>query len=658
MARLHQLMDGVTTVSLINITGTIPMRGGLGSGRASPDFDLPGDHIRVAESYQLNLVGTSHDNAATQLQTLIRLLIKARQYHTEHWQTTPVYLKSQTTSETNARYALVYGCPELSTPDFFNHPFEVDSFIENFGLTIVRGVWRSAVPGTLPAALTLTDTDGPASQSLVHLANFRDDTTLTHIWMYDDSAAAYSANQFDQTGITYWSRLGAVPAVDDIVYIGSTIGPWHHFVTNIVTAGAYTADIQIEYYDGAAWVELVAGSEVTLYPTGDEDDLFKSTGDWAINVSPPDDWDTLDVNGATCWWIRLYITAWTAWVTTPVSHGTYTPYFQKTPFIEFPNTILLGDIPPIALLRLFASHGATTTPCMGTNSRTILGSKSRNLTKFDAFINLGNADNDVSWATTYNADTAAVADPIAPAGFHAACDFSNSTLMVTRITLMGTALLDDYIGLYRVFIRLQQVGGDDGDLEIRLRTSVGSVSDEFPKIDTEVVELKTHDAGWEIIDLGVLQLPFGELTAADTSTTDLIFQVMAARMSGAATIEFADLILMPIDEWSVVLDDPLSNVDLGSSALRGDSVLDVDAGVLMNRTVKYYRSGATLYLAETWYRSGEPPRLFPKRQTRIYFLMMHYPVDWGVGPFLGTLGMHLSAELRAQMLYLALRGSE
>lgn len=658
MARLHQLMDGVTTISLISITGIIPIRGGLGPNQSSPDFDLPGDHLRVAESYQLNLVGTSHDNAATQIQNLIRLLIKARQYHTEHWQTTPVYLKSQTTSETNTRYALVYGCPELSTPDYFNHPFEVDSFIENFGLTIVRGAWRSAVPGTLPSALTLTATDGPASQSLVHLANFRDDTAITHIFNYDDSLATWSVNQAGGTGITYWSVAAAVPAVDDIVYIGSTTGPWHHFVTAIATAGNYTADITIEYWDSANWTALVAGSEVTLYPNGDEDELFKSTGDWAINVACPDDWAKTTINGANCYWIRLYITAWTAWVTTPVSHGTHVPYFQRTPFLEFPNTLLLGDIPPIALLRLFSPHGAATTPCMGTHSRIILGSKSRNLTKFDAYINLGNADNDVSWATTYNADTAAVADPIAPAGYHAACDFSNTTLMAPRITLTGTALLDDYVGLYRVFMRIQQVGGDDGDLEVKLRTSIGSTSDEFPKIDTETIELKTHDAGWEIVDFGVLQLPFGELTAADVSTTDLIFQVMAARMSGAGTIEFADLILIPIDEWSVVLDDPLSNVDLGSSALRGDNALDVDAGVLMNRTLKYYRSGATLYPAETWYRSGEPPRFQPKRQTRVYFLMMHYPTDWGTGPFLGTLGMHLSVELRAQMLYLALRGVE
>ena len=656
MARIHELKDGVITVDLISadIAGRI---GGFGYSRSSPDSDLPSNLIRIPENYKLRITGTDQDDVATNVRGLISLLRKAKQYHTELWQTTPVYLKSQTDDETNPRYAMVYGCPELEMPDYFDPMFSVNDILQDVGLTIIRGVWRSAVPGTLPSALTLTATDGPASPTAVHLANFRDDTTLTHIWMYDDSAAAYSANMYDQTGITYWSRLAAVPAVDDIVYIGSTIGPWHHFVTNILTAGAYTADMTIEYYNGA-WVELVAGSEVTLYPTGDEDDLFKSTGDWGINVACPDDWIALDVNGATCWWIRIYITAWTAWVTTPVSHGTHTPYFQKTPYLEFPNTLLKGDVPPIALLRLFTPHGAATTPCMGAHSRIILGSKSRSLTKFDAFINLGDADNDVSWATAYNADTAAVADPIAPAGFHAACDFSNSTLMVTRITLTGTALLDDYVGLYRVFIRLQQVGGDDGDLEIKLRTSVGSVSDEFPKIDTEVVELKTHDVGWEVVDLGVLQLPFGEITAADTSTTDLIFQVMAARMDGTPAIEFADLILMPIDEWSVVLDDPLSNIDLGSSALRGDSALDVDAGVLMNRTVKYYRSGATLYPAETWYRSGEPLQLTPLRQTRLYFLMMHYPVGWGEGPFVATLGMHLCSEFRAQMIYLMLRGDD
>ena len=118
------------------------------------------------------------------------------------------------------------------------------------------------------------------------------------------------------------------------------------------------------------------------------------------------------------------------------------------------------------------------------------------------------------------------------------------------------------------------------------------------------------------------------------------------------------MILLPIDEWSTVLQDPISSPTLGSSALRGDTVLDLDAGILMDRTVKYYRSGATLYAAENWYRSGEPPKLEPGRQTRLYFLLMHYPVDWGTGPFLAPLGMHLALEMRARMIYLTLRGSD
>ena len=620
MSRTFQVTDGTTTISLLSITGIIPPRGGFG-GPQLDRANLTADPLsggEIAESFRLNIIGASHDDAASQIRALVNLLRKGELYWSTGFQTTPVYLVQQATNETNPRYALVKECPELRWVDIFNHPFEIDKYVENFGLTIIREhPWRSGIPGTLPTALTLTKTDGPANGNEMDVGNLRTGLPLSHIYNYDASLTSFSANQVAATGITLWSVSGATPAAGDIVYIGtnSDFG-LRHFVIDIATAGVYTADVRIQAYISGAWTDLVAGSGYTIFPLGTPSVLFKSVGRWVISVEPGANWQTVAINGQTIYWIRLLLNSVTGWTTTPVSHGTYVPYAQRKNYIEIPSSGIGGDFPPKLLLRLQAPTGGTTSPAMGTPSKIIMGAKSRGLTNFDSYFGL-TGYLPPGWAGGYGTDAAGSYDPSGPPeGFIASVSFATDSTMVARMTLTGTAHLAEWVGRYNVYLLAQQIGGAAGDTQVRLRTMIGGSSDGYPSVSTQTIKLQAHDAGYEVIDLGVVRIPFGEIIASDSLATDLVLQVLAERITGSATLRLAALIMMPVDEWACEIEDPLSNLTTGSSALRGSTALDIDGGILRNRTLKQLISGSTFYPAETWNRDGAPPTIEPAKHAQ------------------------------------------
>ena len=182
-----------------------------------------------------------------------------------------------------------------------------------------------------------------------------------------------------------------------------------------------------------------------------------------------------------------------------------------------------------------------------------------------------------------------------------------------------------------------------------------------PHVNSVQVKLAGVDQGAEAVDLGLLRLPFARTYTADSlAATDVIFQIFTERTTGSSTLVIHDLVLIPIDEGSVGVDDPISDSSLGSSALRGLNALDVDAGVIDWRALKYSIEGANLIPAENWAVQDEPPA-FKNIATlsRLYFMLLHYPVGgvWGEGPLISTLGCHVTFEMYGHYRYAVLRGA-
>jgi hypothetical protein len=678
MARTYKITDGTLSVDLLatGATGFIPSRGGLGPNRVAPTMNLVqaegfsgGGLVSmnfplVTDTWTLYIKGSSANNVATQLRSLLELLILAARYHTEPRQNKPVYIETQMTGETNLRYSLVYGPPELVIPDQFDFPLEGDSLVEHLSVQVVREpFWRSAVPGVKGTALILAPTDGPTTPTAVHISNAYEVEDIAEIKVEDNGTGFTDIDGAND------ALFPATVAQNDALYSGNTNVPPRTIVIPKLQTKAVitTSSLVLEYYKSAAWTELVLGTDYTCYPGPTLEDCFEQNDvDIVINIKPPSDWITLAVDGDTCYWVRIRESnASPSWGTVPVGHATYVIYSQQSPVVEIPSTAIKGDVSPYLLIRLISPSGGDDTPSFASTSRILIGLKSRGLTKFVSHLNTGGDDNPADWTATQLTDATATADVQAPGGKHSAVSFSTDSTLTSRVRLTGDNILDSWVGEYRAFLRVQQVGGSGGDCNFLLRTFVGGYSSEDPHTDSAEVPTVTADDGIEVLDMGVVRLPFAKPLNADTlSGVDVIFEVLAERNTGSSTLKIYDLILIPIDEWVVGLDDPLSDVDTGGSALRGSTALDVDGGVIAFRTSKMQKIGGNWILSENWARMGPAPTINDvETKARLYFIIMHYEDvaasgNWGQAPFFGDLGAHLSVEIYGHMNYVFLRGSD
>ena len=182
MARTFKLVSGTDEVDLINTAdpGIIFRRGGAGPNRVRNQLTFSSSSladganlklkntIPVAERYKLNLKGSSHDNVASQLQALERILRKGDQNALTTWQQDPLYVQQQTTNETNARYSKILAWNGMELSDFFAPPIEGDSQIDDFEITIAREpYWRGTAPGVMPTIESVRHADFPWFNSLV-----------------------------------------------------------------------------------------------------------------------------------------------------------------------------------------------------------------------------------------------------------------------------------------------------------------------------------------------------------------------------------------------------------------------------------------------------------------------------------------------------------
>jgi len=290
----------------------------------------------------------------------------------------------------------------------------------------------------------------------------------------------------------------------------------------------------------------------------------------------------------------------------------------------------------------------------------IMGARSYHLgaNEFVPWLNAGNQDNPAGWAVTYDADTSSVARTNAPGGFEAVTTFAADSSMLNRCIFTGTGMLEFYRGKFEVFILYWQNAGADEDINIKAKFMIGADAVTAPQRDTGSVASLLGDR-WVVASLGEMELPFGEVEAADELGEDLIIKIMAELTVGAADINWGGIFLCPIDEWSGGLNDPLTNTDDGPSALRGATAIDFDNGVLARRAQKYLvQTDGDLIPAENWEYTGSLPSIEPVRQTRIYVLQLRYDVDWGVAPLIAEPGMHLVAEVFTHPGYVLLRGDD
>ena len=657
------ITDGTDRIELLEAHSgyaLAPVSGGLGGITAKTHaYDAPvlsAQELRFSERYTLVMADECTDTLAERFQKLVKMFRRSWQRNHKLRYVSDVYLVEQSSGETNTRYAKVWSVPELNYPHpVFDDTFEQMRAIGNFGISIERGIWRSGVPGVLPSAITLTPTDGPVLPTSVIFANYQDDHEIDYIQTFGNGGTGWSGNL-----IAVAAHAMFIDRVTgDEYYIGGGEPFWID-VWNLVTAGVYNDDTTFvyEYSDGAAgWLPLTLGDDLMLYP---DSEPWDNLGIVSMHHLPGNDWAADTVNlVANRYWIRITVTVPTAMAVSP-ANGTVVVYNQHTPEIRVPEASLKGDVPPFVVKRLKSPDGGDEDNTMCSMSRIVAGMKSRGLSGFDSRLNCGGDGLPAGWAVAYGSDTAAVADPQAPGGDRADCDFTLVTTQAWRVRFTGTDKLRDFAGEYRVFLRYSQTDGDEEDLSIKLRVKIGSTDDFAPAFETgEVFSAGTYDRVlMDLIPGDTLLLPFLEIVNADDLDADLIFEIWGERNTGSGELNFIDLILIPADEWIADLNDPISDPESGTSALRGLNMLDIDSGVIENRTIKNIIDNSDIVPVETWSRRSSPIELEPNQDARLYYLIGHYNDGWGEGPFLSENMQGFLAEMYQQACYFYLRGAD
>ena len=438
------------------------------------------------------------------------------------------------------------------------------------------------------------------------VANFRQTTgVLSHIFM-EDTGTGFSANFAFTTSFPYWEVSGSTPAVNDNVYFGSD-EPFYQVIYNLTVGGSVTGlTIQPEYWNGA-WTSFES--------VGDSSFSSGFTGHEAISWEGAADWTTVAVNGETKYWIRLRITAITAWTTSP-EQGDHIVFSVNHPYVEINTSQIVGDVPALAMIRLINYEA----PIQLTWAA--LGIKSRGLDNFVSRLNAGGA-NPTTWTEAYTNDTSKVADETAPGGNVAQCTFATNQDLVQRVDIdvLSPTIEPDFEGTYRIYLRAKQTSGDAGDVSIQLQ-----LKHSITTIGKTIKTLQT-DGGIEVFDMGVFSIKnFGELGDEANTQVGLSFRIWASSANGTTpNIDFHDLVLIPIDEYSV-------NTNwnaLSGQGITSNSRLQIDNGLLREAATQMLGSAAatrkdisTVYQALSTYQvQGALPLLEPRKRMRIYFLL-------------------------------------
>ncbi len=850
MPRTAKITDGTNEVDLINMgaTGIIASRGGLGPNRLNPSQTFVSSSLTdgaalrlktyppIPERYTLNLKDTTQDAAATQLQTLARLLRKADNLQLTRWQQTPVYIEQSATTETNTRFSLVIAWISQELSDYFNFPFEADTDFDEFEIVIVREpFWRGTAPGVLSSLepiktpdfpyfdieiitgdgainvtaaaaqtgdwgvafsvgtsdtafgiirdpnnltefsikfeinsddlvmssgdsfriLRIGDTgasptnfivelddnagarrikatlndDAPSSTStafhalpeskstiliewkastgpgnddgelrlsidgdlketlsgvdndtyavdffqigavlgvdagttgdlymdtiayddaspfssafrtvdfeptIQFVSNFRQTGTLSHIFMEDNSLAAFSANLAGEPSFPYFEVSGSTPAVDDAAYfLGDD--PIYKIVLNIGVRGNTNVTILTEYSTAAGWTAF-SGMLTGL--------LVGTTGHLEISFNGASDYAARLVNGVTKFGIRFRISVFTSWTTTP-EQADEIVHLPNNTYYEFNSSQLHGDVQALTFQRL-VSYGSES-PW----ARVIFGTKSRGLANFTSRLNAG-GQNPTDFVENYGTDTAQTADPTAPGGNNATCDFSTNQTNVERlnISIASIAIERDFEGVYRIYMRAKQVNGSVGDVSVQLKVQ------RTTRFDGEIIKMKQVDEDFELLDMGLFSIQnFGVLGDEVDAALGLVFRVFASSSNGTTPdLEIWDLVLIPVDETAFVT----TQSGRAGQPIAQQRGIQIDSGIIRTESDQFrftnaLDSGAAITLLSEWESRGKLPIFEPARNTQVHFVFGFSNNNITESPQ----GLGGAVQLRAHERWLGLRG--
>lgn len=624
--------------------------GALADGRrlASRKFD------NTFETMNIDIKAHSPDAAAAVFRDVENALEQLANYWVSPGEDSPVYLKVQTTRETNPRYAVLvsYQLGNLNNP--FATPFlqPGGAALIQFELVLERLNWQEHPPGTVTVVeragyqtydgrtLGNVDENGTVTPSstqlgdtgMVFVAGRHVRNNLTDVYYYDDSLATYSANLLDAA--LPHDLIPSTAAINDYLLFGiddsiAGAGPFFNLIFNI-SSGILTLSITWEYWDGTAWS--------ALSPFNDGTAGFTEELEQRVWFPQPDDWATRSENGITGWWVRARISAFTS-VTDPPLQQTRHIYTVQWGFAEVEADQVTGDIPALAR-HIFWHHGSTILQ----TSQLVMGLRSYSRgANFQAFINASDDQEPTSITVTGQGGALLADEPRSPSGRMVQSTTTPAAFTEAARFAFAFDIAPDFYGTFRLFARARC----DDIAEAKLRAKVLDATMASTLWQSDVVRFADTDIN--VLDMGVFTVPSHGLLNSEGIGFGI--EIEFGDDGGGATIDLHDIVLIPIDEWAAELNGP-SGLIVGNFT----NYTYLDGAInpkVPSRSYLFDFSGTQIeYLLQETI-SG-PPILQPNARQRLWVLPIKTGGN-GYSSFETSLLQRVAIDRLAR--YLTLRGS-
>jgi hypothetical protein len=670
-------------------------------------------HENAGETFTIVNRNFDQDMLIERCQDADRLLLKASAYWTNPNQSTPVYLVARGPCETNTRYAVIhaYGLPSDANP--YAQPFYSAFAVKSapaLTLSIERGHWQDTPPTTgIATAISAMQTyngisfgrdaeditgtstylylllesgfrilleDGTGfilmeestSLALVdewYVTNHQKLANLTHVYWYDASGPAWSANLVNAA--RPFTLLPAIPATGDIVYFGcdttvANSGPFSSLVFDILHEAVYVAPAVMawEYWNGA-WVALTVQDNTA--GGNDFTHAFSRTGVNSVHWNHPSDWVTTAINGVTAYWVRARYTIAAGSVSVPDQRNRPI-YSISWPRVDVDDLVVGGDLPAVARI-LFHPQSDYDVATVNTElymNRLLLGLRSINrggvaCSSYTPYLNFADEQNPSGVTVAVEAtDSSFVTDAIAPTGRRVLYNPGATRAIAEEAWfVLDYTIAQQYYGAFHAFLRCDQDGGAAGDIGCRLHVVVDSRSGTLGYY-TDIKYTESLNA-WGVLDFGRIVLPPAGIVAPDT-VVQLYIVVEIVNGAAAASLKLFDLVLMPADEWLADVSENITATSTTGEPAVSQYVIDLDSQSDLRRNLLAYVKNASTMRVVTGYTpySVGPAMLQANADQRLWFFMGRNATRTTIPR---AYNQELSATIRLYRAqhYLSMRGS-
>lgn len=469
--------------------------------------------------------------------------------------------------------------------------------------------------------------------SEAYIANKHNYSELHYAFYYDASSGIYSANII---GAALPAKLlPGTPAAGDLLYIGTDTsladtGPFSSVVFDLVAGSDFIA--QFEFYSsdgGGTWV-VMAG------PFHDDTASLQNSGVCSFNFPPPPTWITTTVNGITGYWIRLNVTDVGGAPVGPQQQNRDL-YTATTPYITIDDAQLPGDLPALLRAWLDNKSGAYT-------GRVFIGARQIDRgADFTAYLNCADEQNPAFVTVSISARCAYANSITAPTGRVVTFTPGGPAVMANRVTFtIPASYTPQWMGRYRAFVRVSE-STTTGDYQYRLLVYLN-----YSLVWQSQTATANTAQPFQAVDLGLITIP--DVRTTGDEAYRILLRVQASAALGTGTLNFIDLILLPVDEWFGQFD-----VVPATQPMDNSEYLDVDSissqKVLITATGREQGTNEIdmIFMPIV---SG-PAQLFVNADTKLWFLVENYTDSGRLDAYPHTLHR---AKFERQARYYSLRG--